>query len=53
MENVGLEYARTIRVDVLDLGIVSMVPRSESESRDMELGHQGKNPDGRNMSEPW
>ena len=49
MKNVGLEYACTIRVDVLDLGIVSMVPRSESESHDVELGHQGKIPDGRKI----
>ena len=39
MKNVGLEFAGKTRVDVLGLGVI--------KSHDIELVHQGKNPDGR------
>lgn len=39
MKNVGLKSAYKIRVDVLDLGIFSMVPNSKNKSYDKEVIH--------------
>lgn len=47
MENVGLKSAYKIRVDVLNVGMIGMVPKSKSESHDIELIHQEKNPEGK------
>lgn len=52
MKNGSLESACKIRVDVLDLGIISMLPKSESESHDTDLVHQENNPEGKHSEAP-
>lgn len=57
MKNMGLMSACKIRVNVLDLGIISVVPKSKSKRHHMELVHQVKNSEGKKiqelMAEPW
>lgn len=40
MKNVSLTSACKIRANIFDLGIISMVPRPKSESRDIELADE-------------
>lgn len=53
MRNVSLESACKIRVGVLDLGIISLGPRSKIESQGTALVHQGNNPEGKTFRSAW
>lgn len=53
MKNVRLESACKIRVGVSDLGVISMIPKSKSESHVTELVHQGDNPEGKKFRSTW
>lgn len=53
MKKGSLESACKIRVGALDLGIISLGPRSKTESHDTELVHQGNNPEGKTFRSTW
>lgn len=53
MTNMGLESAFKIRVNVLDLGIISIVLKAKSKSHDIELVYREKNPERKTFRSSW
>jgi hypothetical protein len=52
MKNIDLESACEVRVDIINLGLISMELTSKRKSHDRELVYQAKNPE-ENVRSSW